>query len=128
MSHIVRAERRPCHNHKSIRREAGHRKVTFDSAAGVQHLCVNDCTNWFIKIIIAKCLQEITSSRSQYFDLREGCLIEEAGQLACGAVLGGDGWRPVVERPAVQIWDGRGAGILLVRREPVWSFPSTLFA
>ena len=117
-SEVVVAEGGPGDDEEAVLLEPGHREVALDPAAPVEHLGVGHAPHRMIHLVVAESLQEVEGAGTADLDLGEGRLIEEAGPLARGAVLGGDGCRPVVTGPA---WWGRErAGI---RLEPVGSLP-----
>ena len=88
---VMVAEGGPGDDEESILLEPGHREVALDPATTVEHLRVGDAAGGTVHLVVAEALQEAERPGSADLDLGKRRLVEEAGALPRGVMLGGDG-------------------------------------
>ena len=111
---------------EAILLELRDREVALDPAAAVEHLRVGDLARAADDAVVAQPLEQRRRARPADLELGERGLVEERGGLSRGRMLGADGGRPVLPRPAARaqrLVAARG-----VRLVPVHPFPAGLLA
>src|SRR5688500_11819976 len=93
-------KRRACDDKEAIVCEARDGEVTFDAAALVQALCINNRSNGLIDIVRANIVQEFQGAGSAHLQFIERCFVKETRVLASHKVFIPDGTRPIMARPA----------------------------
>ena len=71
-----------CDDEEAIFRKPSDGEITFDSAALVQALCINDCSNGLINIVRANMVQEFQCTGAAHLQFIERCFIEQTRILA----------------------------------------------
>src|SRR4029453_8063156 len=99
---VVLAERGSCDDPEAVLGEARNGEVALDPAALIEHLRVGDGADIARDPVVAQVLQARRRAGADELDLRERGLVEQRRGLAAGAVLGADGGRPDLARPAAR--------------------------